>query len=448
MCSHHGYYVAHYQNDFFNRFQFCKTIPKDIKQQLSKIENTGSVIAAYGFNYFREDDDLNDSDLANNMIGHIRNAVANNFALAIISGQLNVKIQHYAADEQIIEAASIQSFLENAASDDQDHDSSKNAQLTLDTIETFRHNESVHDNLTGKFQDCKLILKNRTARHSISIWRNGMHITRKHLGLSRRWFGNKKFFNCIVSLSGKSRPHSHAHDLIKNAESPLHDRIERQRLKVNERKELASLLKEIREWILEHATDSGGESLDLMDDILLGSGTAAEARVHRRPERIIDDASGHEAPAPSEEDGKGSKRNGGGSRAGARGKTAVTSKNNVNARVQGKTMNNGLYRVRLVPHKNIRSGVVNLLIDSGQDSSCTGRIKEQDVYIQSAQTEDGGHLSVKDLSILVNNLRADEPVVIDCTLNLPRDVVQNVSIVCLLGEIGKETFQPQQGADK
>ena len=435
LYSHQGYYVEDYRNDFFDRFQFCldKNIPKPIRQELNQIEKTGSLVAAYGFNYFRETGDS--SELANEMIWQIRNAVANNFALAIISGKLNVTVQHYAKESQSIEPASIVDFLEKATPDEPNY---RNAQLTLDTIAAFRDDDSMRGNLTGKFQDCKCILKNRTAKHSVSVWRNGMLITRTHRGLSRSRFGGKKFFNCIVLLSGAAKPQPYAHDLIKKSESPLHDRIERQRLEKKDLKELANLLEEIRKWILENAADSGGESFDLRDDILLGSGTTTETRVHRRPEVRIDDDGGLDEDIP-EPGGKGGGGNGGGgSSRGARGKLTVTSKNYVNAKVQGKFLAKGPYRVRFVPHKDIPVGVVNLLIDSGQDLSCTGRIKEQDIHIHFATAEDGSKIEVKDLSILVYNLKKNVPVTVDCELNLPRAAAKDISIVCLLGELRKE----------
>ena len=271
--SNNGYYVKGYVPKFEEPFTFCEPdqIPPFLRDELESMDSSsGSIIAVLGFNRFRQDIG-NKKRRDKELHELIREAVAENFAIAIWANHLEIEVSDMIGGNELtqmlphkVDKNGIEEFLAYMALPETGtKNQTLKAQQTLDAIETYRM-PSEFGRLPASFRDCRIYLRNRSRTHSVSIWRNGMLITRKHLGLAKNQFDNKKPFDAVVMLSGKEYPRE-AHDIVQQAETPMHDRIQERRLPNKAEKEtLKKWLVEIRAWITEHAEKSGANRQTLM----------------------------------------------------------------------------------------------------------------------------------------------------------------------------------------
>lgn len=376
--SHHGYYVEGYKQTFFAPYEFCYgnlenkgNIPKFLWQEAKKIEGSGSIVAVIGFKGF-EDESNTESD-EQQISRAIRKAVAENFAMAICSGELTIQVEEADGSRKSVDKSSILDFLSwMALPDTGTREETKNAKITLEEINTFQ-NFHATDFLSEPFQDCQIFLRNGVATHNVAVCRNGMLITRRHPGLSKNMFDGKKPLNAVILLSGKRQPKT-AHDLVKKAETPLHDRIVEKRLDRKEDKEdLRSLLKAIRDWIFKHAKDSGGVSKALDDEILLNTGYAPIARrtatVKPKPDPVDPPPdhppNGPKPPGPAKPPKP------------PRPPVEVALVQGRPESTNGKAWSDR-YKFRLKPYSDATKIEMEFLVDTGQDPSCDGVIKAQE----------------------------------------------------------------------
>ncbi len=419
--SNHGYYLNEYTTSFEKPFVFCseQEIPLFLKDQLQKIKTSGSVIAILGFKGFvGQIADDRKSDLSQ----LIREAIAENFALAICAKTLEVKVQNV----HHIDSDSIINFLEWMSSPETGtKEQTREAQLTLEAIETFHKGETGH--LSEPYQDCEMKIRNQASSHSVSIWRNGMLITRTHRGFSKSMFDNKKPFNGLMSLSGlKETPF--AHDLVKKAETPLHDKIEEKRLTNKKDKQaLKALFKSAREWLEKRATDSGGEFLDLTDEILLDTGEGGNFKVTNLSKNTIQ----YDENGENGENGKGGKNNKPSPKPRIR---RVTKKNVVKAKIQGRFTEES-YIIRIMPNMKIRNAILQIAIDNGQDASCSGLIQDDLLKIISAKPTSPNTDPLKIINDCVNlgNLEKEKLYEFELIFSKPIKTLESIALSCLVG---------------
>ena len=443
LCSNNGYYVSKYEPKFNDPFTFCGPghIPDFLRAELEMIKDTGSVVAILGFNGFRRDLE-DDGGRQKELPELLREAIAENFAIAVLSDALEIEVHGLGGEEgngvKKIDKNSIEGFLEWMARPETGTKAqTKKARQTLEAMETFRK-PSVRENLTGRFRDCEIFLRgDGVAAHTVSVWRNGLLITRTHRGLAANFFCDKKPLDAVIRLSGQDT-YRHAHDLVKSAETPLHDKIQSARLpSSSEKQELQEFLKEIRSWINEHAEDAGGEAADLEDEVLLEGNSTGEFKISRQIKLFPDYAEedgGVEVEVykpdgpPNETDDPHNRKNA---------VKEVRPRNFTDAQVQGKALGqNGSsdYRIRVRPAENIENGVLKVIVDSGQDISCAGVIQDAMLAVKSAAKPDGGEkFQVSDGLVKLASVKKDHAIVLDLTFVECPDDFSRVSLGCLLG---------------
>ena len=442
LCSNNGYYVSKYEPKFNDPFTFCDSdgIPAFLRSELEAIECSGSIVAILGFNGFRrelEEDEGRQKELPE----LLREAIAENFAIAVLSDALEIEV-HGLGDEESgvkkIDKDSIKGFLEWMARPETGTKvQTKKARQTLEAMETFR-NPSVRESLTGQFRDCEIFLRNDgVTAHTVSVWRNGLLITRTHRGLAANFFCDKKPLDAVVRLSGQDT-YRRAHDLVKSAETPLHDKIQSARLSnSSEKRELQEFLKEIRYWINNNAEDAGGEAADLEDEVLLEGNSTGEFKISRQIKLFPDyvEEEGGEKVEVYKPDGPLNETDDPHNRKNA--VKEVRPRNFTDARVQGKALGQngrGDYRIRIRPAESIENGVLKVIVDSGQDISCAGVIQDDVLAVKSAAGPDGGEkFEVSDGLVKLASVKKDHAIVLDLTFVECPDDFSRVSLGCLLG---------------
>ncbi len=447
LCSNHGYFLGEYRPTFKSPYVYCDPgdIPPFLLREAEGIDGSGSVVAVLGFKGFRG------KSAAGKDSGHlsrlIREAVAENFAIAICSKRLTIEVRADGGAPDQIDQGSIMGFLRwMARPETGTREATREAQLTLDAIESHQSAEA-DGRLPDRFRDCRIRMRNRSPAHNVSIWRNGMLITRRHRGLSKGMFDGKKPLNAVVLLSGEERPRD-AHDLVKKAETPLHDRIQEKRLSTpDEKADLKSLLEDIRRWIARHAEDSGGESAYLEDEIMLDTGSAGAFRESSRPSaKVPDDDSDDDNPDEhGRTPGTGGKSEGSETQ-GARGKRAVNRRNHAPMRMQGRRLDER-YRVRLMPAQSMGRAVLEVVVDTGQDASCLGGIAAADLAVKDASlpaAAPGQECRVHSGKVELAGLKKGSPLLVDLVFD--RSLPEDVSIDCRIGTVAAPPDSPADPA--
>ena len=444
LCSNNGYYVSTYEPKFNDPFTFSDSgdIPAFLRSELQAIEHSGSIVAILGFNGFRRELEEDDGGRQKELPELLREAIAENFAIAVLSDALEIEVHGLGEEDgdgvKKIDKGSIEGFLEWMARPETGTKAqTKKARQTLEAMETFR-NPSVRENLAGQFRDCEIFLRNDgVAAHTVSVWRNGLLITRTHRGLAANFFCDKKPLDAVIRLSGQDT-YRYAHDLVKSAETPLHDKIQSARLSSpSEKQELQGFLKEIRSWINENAEDAGGEAADLEDEVLLEGNSTGEFKLSRQiklfPDYAEEDGGAQidvyqpDGP-PNETDDPHNRTNA---------VQEVRPRNFTDAQVQGKALGqngSGDYRILVRPAKNIENGVLKVIVDSGQDISCVGIIQDDMLVVKSAASSaDGTAFPVSGGLVKLARVQKGRAIVLDLTFVDPPDDFSRVSLGCLLG---------------
>ena len=441
--SNNGYYVQDYQARFDDPYVFGapEQIPAFLRRELDQMESpSGSIVAVLGFNRFHQGAG-GKTHGKRELHELIREAVAENFAIAIWANHLEVEVcDTTQGDLETLETIlphkvdqrRIEEFLEYMARPETGtKEQTRKAQQTLDSIKTYR-DPSESGRLPGDFQDCQIFLRNRARAHNVSVWRNGMLITRKHRGLAKNQFDNKKPFDAVVMLNGKEHPRD-AHDIVKKAETPMHDRIQENRLEDEDEKQtLKSWLSEVRSWISERAEESGGESADLEDEIVLDGGNT----IKDKPAMPIGSGTEEEG----DDDSSDPHEPVGGKGTGPRRQARRIQRKFLSAKTQGRPLANNRYRIRIRPESRIERGILRVIVDSGQDPSCRGVIQDTPLIVRSAKSPqpDGRIYPIKEGLVQLDDLREDESVVVDLVFDNPPKDLNQVSLGCLLESREKE----------
>ena len=435
LLSGNGYYVEEYTRRFHQPFSFCGSshIPAFIREELDRIEGSGSVIAVLGFNRFHRSNGRRQYKKSLNEL--VCEAAAENFAIAVWEGRLEIEVHSREADELMasdrkIDKSKIYNFLEHMARPETGtKEQTLKAKQTLEAIKTYESAdtpEGCSGTLSGEFQDCRIHLRNRAPAHVVSVWRNGMLITRRHRGLARDQFDNKKPLDAVILLSGREDPRE-AHDLVKRAETPLHDRIVEERLnKAEDKKRLKRLLEAIREWISRRAEDSGGDSKDLENEVMLDAGSTVQAKLVRQPKIFADPTEGQ----PEGADRRGKKRKKGKQRkSGNRMNRRI-----VKSRAQGRVLGDGRYRVGVRPEEGgTLSGQVKVIVDSGQDPSCSGVVQDRALAVKAAHGLNGEKYKIRNGMVQVPpGLESGAPLIMDLEFSEPPADLGQVALGCLV----------------
>lgn len=238
-----GYFVLEKTGKMATPFKYSEnnTIPKIIKDRLDMIEGlwgqSGSVVIIPGFNHFYEEE--------TELWTLIEEAVACNFFVAIADGSLCV--EYYEGDHKIgilnkeHIAAALEKYKEKKrAKDFLSGEKAYKAYTTMTSGKVY--------SIKTKLGDVRVKLNNLSIGDisQIDLCRNGMHISNNIPYLRRADFSNYAPFHCLIMVDTDNGAF---HRLIRKAEPPKHNAIERKLLDSQQKKELKEALETIKEQI-------------------------------------------------------------------------------------------------------------------------------------------------------------------------------------------------------
>ena len=276
-----GYFVVKKREDIEKPFIYAegKAIPQIIREKLDTIEaewRSGSVVIVPGFNHFNEADDDIASTLRDVAEGiqskqhalwkNIQKAVACNFFAAMSEGKLRIEFK----DGETIEKMDKDTISEVL---DQYKDEKRNPTF----LNGFKANRAYNTMVTGKDHEIetslgkikiKLNQSISDGRSSIDLCRNGMHITDSIPLLERYRFGGYALFHCLILADVAD---GEFHRLIRKAEPPKHNSIDRNRLDWKEKIKLNNCLKEIEAYLKNSLPELETEKFDINDVLNLTS---------------------------------------------------------------------------------------------------------------------------------------------------------------------------------
>lgn len=256
--SPNGFLVEDIKSDDYE-FYGEKYLPSWLKNIHKKILTTGSSVVILGFNFFNHQTKPNEWDLL------IKEAVIKNFAIAIKAGKLKVSI----FKNETIDKDSLDKILGELLDREISKASSKEIEKVEQNIKTFSDHD-VRGTLSNEgYPDCTIMLRNDVNNHCVTFWRNGMLITRKHNDFKKPHFAHNKLFDAIVLLDGTQKDHK-SHDLVRKAETPMHDDFIKNRLEKTDQKKLTAFIVCLRKWLEKKAEKIDYDALPLADLMVIG----------------------------------------------------------------------------------------------------------------------------------------------------------------------------------
>ncbi len=246
-------------------FQFAQggDIPSFIQKRLADIEEAsghGAAVILPAFNFFREE---------RRSFGEtVLKAAACNFFAAIHEGQLEVWVEDPAGEVQelTLDASNLADTLAECRGQ-------KRAQAFLSGTRAYDAYSALRFGACEEVQTEEgavwVQLHKGTEKTHVDLCRNGMWITddKKIPGFYYK-FGDRRPFHAVLLLD---RDGGNLHELVRNAEGPLHDAIRPKDLSQTDASSLRSALAEVRDWLLANTDEISGESFDV-DDFLVIDG--------------------------------------------------------------------------------------------------------------------------------------------------------------------------------
>ena len=428
-----GYYVSALNDDFFQQYR-CpdgNDIPAFLTRKFKWIKNrggTGSIVAIAGFNYFREPLD--------DFVNIIKKAAACNFFAAFAEGTIEIEIVLPNGQPTILNGNNIGAYLES--NKDEIRRTSSRAFLagvsahsaftTINTTET-QIIDTGYGNLTLKLNN------NPTARNTrIDLCRNGMWITDNLPKLGANKFNDRPQFHCVILLDAKSG--GKLHDIIRKAEGPLHNSLDRSKnLSRKDQEKLDTAMRLIEDKISELVppidTDSfrldGVFQVNTTDGIVMGGDrkTIAGAFKSIMPS----------PPAPpagdDDEDGNAPGGKKGGGTSPTDGRKFNKGGNAAEFAPIARATGGRSCTVQFQPKDDMSLAELWLALDENFDDSCAMRDTRHAVTLSNVRL-DGQKIADKDLlrgehdgkphSILLHNLKATDPILLDIEYAIPPDI--------------------------
>ena len=255
------------------RFKFLRDahVPNFMQKQLP-IEGTGSVVAILDFMALDDQQELKQEEI----VEKIKLATFRSFFVALFQGHLSISIEDEDAGEETINRSELERYLAEYKKTEKSNASDLAFYSDLFSLLKYVKNKEVAKEedfrsgyLPAPFTDCPICLLRQSANTSVSVWRNGMLITKTDIAFSPSRFIDCKPFNAAILLSGKEKRRP-THDLIRRAESPNHDKINVAtfELKDDEKEMIKQWRSDCRDWLRTNAEQYDGEE-EILDDILL-----------------------------------------------------------------------------------------------------------------------------------------------------------------------------------
>ena len=260
-----GYWAVPEEPFNLKTARFGQIVPGMLKEQVTLIEDSGTVVAILGFNHFREAE-------PRRAFRDIVRVAAVNFLSAIQERKMVVRVSDETLDAlQMIDHGSLESCLAEIRKQKRSRRGAGGGWLPGE--QAYRAYETLHQGdelavppLDEDAPDPSVRVFFRplpsTERTRVQVFRDGMWITYRAPHLEYHAFGKARPFDAVVLLADPgSEREGTLYDLVRGSEGPAHRHLEPRRLKPDSRQQLASKLKSLAHVLSEHAgalaTDEG-----------------------------------------------------------------------------------------------------------------------------------------------------------------------------------------------
>ena len=259
-------------------FAMGPSLPNPIAENLDDIQHYsehGTAVIIPGFNNFRENSSLWDM---------VSKAAASNFFQAIEEGQLVVQVEDSRPGQSSVPNSLNRSTLRAVLEANRDE---KRSQAFLSGQRAFDAHDALKfgkpHSVETKLGKIGVRIRERSSgTPRVDLCRNGMWITDdKNIPGFYYRFQDRKPFHALLLLDSQSG--GRLHELVRNAESPLHDKLDaKQRLSRSEAQELRNALGEVREWLRSTVPEIGSEAYSPDDFLALDFGQNGAGGTARR----------------------------------------------------------------------------------------------------------------------------------------------------------------------
>ena len=203
----------------------------------------------------------------------VSRAAACNFFVAIDAGRLVVEVQDLQGSVKTLNRSNLQSTLADSRGEKRSRAFLSGAKA-WDALEAIREGSShVVETESGNIH--VRLLQRKSGSPRVDLCRNGMWITNDYK-LPRFYyqFGEKEPFHAVLLLDADEG--GDLHRLIKEAEGPLHNRIDFKDFSSEDRKKVEDALDQIRDWLRNHTPDVSNEEFSPDDFLVLDEGAGAD----------------------------------------------------------------------------------------------------------------------------------------------------------------------------
>ena len=251
-------------------YEYAKgsSLPGMIGKNLDDIQNYsrhGTAVIITGFNNFRE---------RHSLWAMVSKAAACNFFQAIEEGRLAVQVEdclpEQSGETKELDRSTLKRVLEANRNE-------KRSKAFLSGKKAFEAHEALEFGKAHVVRTTIGTVRVRIRERSsgtprVDLCRNGMWITYdKNIPGFYYAFHDRKPFHAILLLDSGSG--GRLHELVRNAEGPLHDKLDaRQRLSKPEAQELRQAFAEIRDWLRSTVPEIGSDSYSPDDFLALDFG--------------------------------------------------------------------------------------------------------------------------------------------------------------------------------
>ena len=244
-----GYWAVPEEPFNLKTAEFGHVVPRMVEEQVTLIEDSGTVVAILGFNHFREAE-------PRRAFRDIVRVAAVNFLGAIQERKMVVRVSDETLDaDELIDHGSLEPCLAGIRGKTRSRRGTGGGWLPGEqayrTYETRQHGEEIAvPPLDGDAPDPSLRVFFRRVSSSeqtrVQVFRDGMWITNCAPHLEYHAFGKAKPFDAVVMLADPgSEREGTLYDLVRGSEGPAHRHLERRRLKPDSRLQLANKLKSL-----------------------------------------------------------------------------------------------------------------------------------------------------------------------------------------------------------
>lgn len=368
-----------------------KEIPKLILDKLNKIKKNGSVVGIIGFNFF----DKKPDELSN----IIKSAVIKNFFVAI--EEYNLKIKFTSEKENLeINKQNLRDEFDKI----KDNDEPRNAKIFYDT-----YKNGDYYSIPTQGGEVDVYIEKKAKETKICICRNGMWITDKNIAKLRKndFLENLPFNALILPVSNTKFA-----QLIKEAETELHDKIKVSNLLSDKQKELEQYLNQIGDFLRDTLPKNNIDKFDIHIDGLdiQMQGDTQKGSKNKSTQTMKSVVPNENIPTQNPLETEFEEKDGfSNTKSDFANLTKTENMKNFRSKHSQNRAN-----IKFISHKNFNNLCLGIRVDNGTDPSCDNITYESKIKIKSAKNKniELGVLSNKE-AIRIGKVNKDESFELD-----------------------------------